>query len=335
MMRMTYRLFCGARPRALLVLFGCLCVGRACLATDLTDMFADRQTVSGDSGTVLGNNTAATVELNEPRHAGKTGGHSVWITWTAPADGIVTFDTVGSSFDTLLAVYFLQPGTNSPMLRLKPIVANDDDGTNKTSLVQFGVTAGTNYEMAVDGFNGATGDIALNWNLLRSSGPPPIVLSVPNDQALQAGDTVTLSVNYQASKSVKLQWFLNNNDVVGADSATLVIPDFQATNVGLYTLRFSVSGGSGGNIRFFTQPIEIQINSEGLTNVLARDKLFDAEDSGLHGSDGSGGGGGGLVAFPTLGIATPLTRTAIGLPAWGLAACDCPCPNLRALIRSG
>lgn len=275
--------FC-AKPTWLLLL---LCLGgaeRCVRATDLTDLFTNRQTVTNDSGAITGSNTLATLETDEPKHGGKVGGHSVWVTWRAPADGIVTIDTAGSSFDTLLGVYTLDNNTNNPPLkRLHEVVENDDNGTLKTSLVQFGAQAGTNYEIAVDGYNGAVGAIQLNWSLLRASKPPPIIVSLPADRALQAGDTLTLTVDYIAKNSTKLLWFFNDTELTNEESATLVIPNFQETNVGQYKLRLTASG-----LRFFTQPVEIQINTEGLTNTLARDKIFDAPASALHGNDGSG-----------------------------------------------
>ena len=69
------------------------------------DDFANRITITGSSATVIGTNVGATKQAGEPNHAGNTGGKSVWYTWTAPTTGTATIDTLGSSFDTLLAIY--------------------------------------------------------------------------------------------------------------------------------------------------------------------------------------------------------------------------------------
>ena len=69
------------------------------------DNFAAAQVIASSSGTTSGNNTLATKETGEPDHAGNPGGKSVWYAWTAPSSGTWTFDTIGSAFDTLLAVY--------------------------------------------------------------------------------------------------------------------------------------------------------------------------------------------------------------------------------------
>src|SRR5580765_5944404 len=67
--------------------------------------FSNAQVISGSTGATTGNSSGATKEAGEPDHAGNAGGSSLWFRWTAPASGRFTFDTAGSAFDTLLAVY--------------------------------------------------------------------------------------------------------------------------------------------------------------------------------------------------------------------------------------
>src|SRR5207247_3218907 len=128
-------------------------------AQPVNDAFANGQSLSASTGSVTGNNVGATKETGEPNHAGDSGGHSVWYRWTAPASTPVTIDTIGSSFDTLLGVY-----TGSSVTSLTTITSNDDiSTTTKQSRLSFSPVAGTTYQIAVDGWNGATGTIALNW----------------------------------------------------------------------------------------------------------------------------------------------------------------------------
>ena len=122
------------------------------------DMFANAITISGTSGQATGSNVGATKESGEPNHAGNSGGASIWWYWTAPATGQMTIDTFGSSFDTLLAVY-----TGSSVGSLTPIASNDVSGSLQ-SQVTFTAVSGTTYRIAVDGYNGETGDIILNWS---------------------------------------------------------------------------------------------------------------------------------------------------------------------------
>ena len=74
-------------------------------STSGADAFSSRIGISGASGRMTGSNVGASKEFGEPNHGGNRGGASVWWSWTAPATGTVTFDTQGSDFDTLLAVY--------------------------------------------------------------------------------------------------------------------------------------------------------------------------------------------------------------------------------------
>ena len=46
-----------------------------------------------------------TREAEEPIHVGFMGDKSVWYSWVSPVNGQATFDTIGSNFDTTLAVY--------------------------------------------------------------------------------------------------------------------------------------------------------------------------------------------------------------------------------------
>jgi hypothetical protein len=106
------------------------------------------------------NNSCATKESGETNHAGNVGGKSVWWTWTAPASAPVTISTCGSTFDTLLGVY-----TGFALNSLTPVASNDNSLCSGVSSLQsqvtFSAVAGTAYQIAVDGFNGASGNMTL------------------------------------------------------------------------------------------------------------------------------------------------------------------------------
>lgn len=135
------------------------------------DAFANRTTVTGDNGSDSASNAAATKESGEPNHAGNVGGKSLWWSWTAPEAGTFTVDTVGSSFDTLLAVY---TGSNVSSLTIRG--SDDDSGGNLVSRTVVQVTAGTTYAIAVDGYGAASGTVNLNHAFTPSPSlpsPPP------------------------------------------------------------------------------------------------------------------------------------------------------------------
>ena len=125
-----------------------------------SDAFRRRASLSGASGWSAGINVGAGIESGEPRHAGNIGGASVWWTWTAPTTGPAAFNTRGSDFDTLLAVY-----TGDSLDLLTEIASNNDASGGETiqSEVRFSAQEGRTYHIAVDGYGGATGAIVLNW----------------------------------------------------------------------------------------------------------------------------------------------------------------------------
>jgi hypothetical protein len=254
------------------------------------DYFTNRETIFTTNGTLLGDNSAATFEVGEPNHGGKPGGHSLWVSWVAPTNGVATFDTHGSSFDTLLSAYTLNSTNLTGVSQLHEEARNDDDpGSEPASLIQIGAIAGRSYEIAVDGYEGATGSVVLNWSFFPSASPPPIIVSTPNDRAAKQGDTVNLTVNMTTSANLQLAWFFNTIEDTNQTGTNYVISSLQDTNVGRYQLRLTVGNGNN-RVRFFTTPVEIQINSDGSANTLAQDKLLDSPTTPLIGNDGSDGG---------------------------------------------
>lgn len=243
-------------------------------ALELADAFVDRELASGESLVLRGSNRNATRELREPLHAGMRGGRSVWLSWLAPTNGLVTLTTEGSSFDTLLAAYTLEPGDGPLLGRLEAVAENDDEAGSDYTRLQFGVRAGQRYEIAIDGFAGAAGEIQFGLDLLTSAELLPRVLRKPGDRALREGDTLILTIDIQSTEKMEAHWYFNDVKLSDAEGPTLVIPRFQPANVGRYRLRLEVE-----DFKFFSAPIEIQINSEGITTSLAYNKLEAAVDS--------------------------------------------------------
>src|SRR5215213_4150362 len=146
------------------------------------DNFGDAINLSGNSGSVNAPSVNGTREAGEPVHVGFEGDKSIWYTWQSSVNGQATFDTIGSNFDTTLAVY-----TGSTLFQLPNIAQNDDidPGVNRVSRVNFNITAGTTYRIAIDGWNSEFGNVTLNWT---SSGvvPTPTPTPTPSDFALES-----------------------------------------------------------------------------------------------------------------------------------------------------
>jgi len=123
------------------------------------DAFSAAHSLAGRGVTWTGTNVGATRQSGEPYIANNGGGASVWVAWTAPTSGAVSLNTYGSNFDTMLGVY-----TGSSVSALTLVASNDDDpaGWTLTSALTFNAVAGQTYYFAIDGYNGAMGNIVLN-----------------------------------------------------------------------------------------------------------------------------------------------------------------------------
>ncbi len=126
----------------------------------VNDNFANAIDIGTDQPISLsGTNQNATAQIGEPAHAGNTATASVWWKWTAPSSTTVSLDTLGSNEDTVLAVY-----TGTTVSTLTFIASNDDAGGGiLQSTLAFNAIGGTTYYFAVDGYDGAQGNITLNF----------------------------------------------------------------------------------------------------------------------------------------------------------------------------
>jgi hypothetical protein len=152
--------------------------------TPVNDNFSSATLLSGASGTVNGNNTSATVESGEPSHAGYGPYRSVWWKITPGVPSMLTIDTHGSGFDTVLAVY-----RGASLSRLTQMAANDDDGSagRNSGVTNVALDAGTTYYIAVAGYNaGAAGSIVVNWRLR-----PGLVIPVSTFKSKNGKTTAT------------------------------------------------------------------------------------------------------------------------------------------------
>ena len=161
------------------------------------DNFASAATLSGMSGSAVGANVGATQEAGEPNPNLGSSGYTVWWRWTAPANGVYVIDTLGSSFDTILAVY-----TGGAVSSLAEIAKNDNSG-GVTSSLEFTAVAGTVYAFMVDGKN-SSGTITLNWKTV------PLRIDSTGDFFSNEGSSKTVSVvafgAWSVSKSVETTW---------------------------------------------------------------------------------------------------------------------------------
>ena len=133
----------------------------------VNDLFANAIQITPSSSVAQSSvySTNATKEFGEPAHAGFPGGKSVWWWFMPTNDGVITLDTSGSSFDTVMGLY---TGTN--VANLTAIAENDDANDFViSSLISQAVRANQVYHVAVDGYNGVSGDVVLNYSFTPST----------------------------------------------------------------------------------------------------------------------------------------------------------------------
>ena len=166
------------------------------------DNFANASEIWGSLGKVTGTNVNATKERGEPNHCGNQGGKSVWYKWQAPASGPCFFDTYGSTFDTLLAIY-----SGNFVNALRHIASNDDDEGSPQSLVSFDVRAESEYNIAIDGKNGDSGNIVLSWILNSIDVTTPF----PGDDWLRGTvNDITWATTGSPGSDVRITLWKNN-----------------------------------------------------------------------------------------------------------------------------
>lgn len=241
--------FAIIKPLLLIAIFLFAGTSKASLAAPANDNFAGATALLANvSGSLNGeNNNDTSKESNEPAHGDNVGGSSVWYTWQAPQSGWFTFDTQGSSFDTLLGIY---TGTSVGALVRR---GSNDDVTNSKpptySRAKFPATAGTVYRIAVDGYNGAHGQIALRW------APTPVnddigaaIALSPQASGAVSGTTAggTYDANYYDENSVWYSWTAPSNGrltVTAADSTITVFPESQNDILARTSSMYYIDGG--------------------------------------------------------------------------------------------
>lgn len=208
--------------------------------------FASAQTLSKNQPTFSGYNVDATREPGEPSHAGQGTGASLWWKWSATSfSNRVTLDTLGSDFDTLLAVY---TGTNVTALTL--VTENDDiDSGNLRSRVTFQAIPGTTYRIAVDGYQSQQGWAQLNLTLGADAATAPEIEQNPLDHTAYTGGgglgtNLILRVQAVGTAPLRYQWLYNSQFIAGATNTSLIITNVSAGNAGAYQVAVSNAYGS-------------------------------------------------------------------------------------------
>ncbi len=235
---------------------------------ELVDNFADRVALPDDNNAGFASSVGATLETDEPQHAGKPNAASVWAGWQPSAAGIATVRTSGSDFDTVLAVY-----TGTALNNLVEQAADEDSGGFHTSSARFNVTAGTDYHIAVAGYDGASGRIVLSWSLEPTTEQVPEITTHPQSRTAPEGSNLAFVVAATGTEPLAYQWHRNGVALSGETGATLSFDDLQRAAVGSYFVR--VRNGSGRELDSRSASLELGLDP----NIRSEDKLRDLAGS--------------------------------------------------------
>lgn len=219
---------------------------------------------TGAPVSVFGSTIGATRESGEPRPLDQDqGAYSIWWTWTAPIAGTTKVTTLGSNFDTSLAVY-----TETEVGGLTLVGANDDvkSGVVRSSTLDVAVEEGMVYYAVVDGWDGAFGMVQLNLVGPLPNGFPAITLH-PVKKVGGVGHTASFSVEAVGKAPLQFQWqrqsigqgwedLSNGNGVDGATTAALELSNLQLSQTGeLYRARVFNDLGP-----VFSEPAELFVS---------------------------------------------------------------------------
>jgi hypothetical protein len=124
------------------------------------------------------NTTAATTAADDPNQscgaaATPKNSASVWYQFTAPANGTVTANTIGSNYDTVLSAF---TGTCGGVLT--EVACHDDLPPDLASMVSFAVTSGTTYLFEVTRRGTGTGGM-LQFELAFGAPPDNDLCTMP------------------------------------------------------------------------------------------------------------------------------------------------------------
>ncbi len=158
------------------------------------DDFVNASKVAATGADIISDNRFASIESEEPLHAGVPSREaSLWWKWSPAADGAVVVDTAGSSFDTVLAVY-----TGSQVNSLTEVASVDDilvpQGTDAPlrrtqGYVTFDAQSGATYYIVVAGYDTEQrGTVRLR---VEPGGGPDLNMPVVNISNPRSGQVVS------------------------------------------------------------------------------------------------------------------------------------------------
>ena len=135
------------------------------------DRFAAPEALTGEDDDATGTLAGASAEDSEPAHGAAGSRRTLWYTWTAPANGLLTLDSCGSPTPVYIAAY---SGSSLGSLIALPEEASPDacDAESPGHTETYQVDIGAAYRIALEGSEDSTGPTALRLRLNVDNDPP-------------------------------------------------------------------------------------------------------------------------------------------------------------------
>ena len=222
--------------------------------------------IEDTSGSFDGGSNASGGGQIARRNAPPATGGERWYAWRAPVSGIATFDTAGSTFDTVLSIYTGTPDA------LALIATDDDRGGFLTSKVRFNTTVGTTYLINVKGFGNAAGQIVVSFNLDATSQQVPVITVSPQSVTAVVGKDVSFMVVAEGTDLV-YQWLGDGTEITGESSATLQLLNVQEADALSYSVRITSATVAVDPVSVESLPALLHV---GTVNSLSVDKFLNA-----------------------------------------------------------
>jgi hypothetical protein len=205
------------------------------------DLCSGAIVVTGASYTAVESTVSATSTGDPTPTCTGLAAKGVWFSYTPASSGTMVVDTIGSSFDTVLATYTGACGA------LTQIGCNDDinnAGGNYQSSITNNLVAGVTYHILAGGYNSATGLLTFHLNFSGAGPTPPVIAGQPANQTVNVGSTATFSVTATGTAPISYQWTLAATNLPGATSPNLVLNNVQLNQAGTYAVIVTNAYGS-------------------------------------------------------------------------------------------
>ena len=264
--------------------------------------------LNGQQGVLRSDSGQATKEVGEPNHNGKRGGKSIWFKWITPMPGIVTFAAGGSGFDTLLAAYTGR--TISGLVPVPSAIPGDDRGGFLTSLISFNVEPNEEYQIALDGFAGAGGDVVLSWNFEPTPDVLPTITFSSPGRVVGFGQSLLLLFGSDVPDA-QGTWFFNDQPTQVTGNQ-FPIDGAKEEDVGTYETRV-VNPKNQREVRTLGARVQINLREDGTTDAESRtyEKFLEAADAAFTRGGASQRPGGSTNSADAGGLASGYSSSQI------------------------